>query len=248
MFYEPLNSVIKGVVNLLTTELLNTIDFSINDTTNRYYNKDGKSVPRVTEILSSMMHSDRLMYWANSLGFRGIKYKNELERAANAGTKAHSCIENYLKNKIRTDDNIPFLGFIMWEKILNHKGLLINPILIEHRLSCNWFGGTLDALFEIGGRFYVIDFKTSNHVTFKYFLQIAAYIYMLRENGYHVDGAIVLQLDKSEPGFNEYLLDFSIKEHNDFIVYCTQAFFALVYAYYNIKRVENEYKNIFKEV
>ena len=118
----------------------------------------------------------------------------------------------------------------------------------EYKLSCKWFGGTLDALFEIGGKFYVIDFKTSNHVTFKYFLQIAAYIYMLRESGYQVDGAIVLQLDKSEPGFNEYLLDFSIKNHNDFINYCTQAFFALVYAYYHIKRVEDGFKNIFKEV
>ena len=229
---------------MYTTELMEKIDFSINDKSNRYYNSEGRSVPRVTEILSSMIHSDSLMYWANSLGFRGLKYKDELNRAADIGTNAHFAIEMYLREKLKTD-NIPFLGYILWEKVLNEKGLYINPILIEERLVCDWFGGTADAVLDINGRLFLVDFKTSNHVTFKYFLQLAAYLYMLNKRNIYIDGVIVLQLDKYEPGFNEYLLNFSIENHKEFMDQCMQAFFSLVFAYYNIKRVENNYGQIF---
>lgn len=232
---------------MLTTELLNHIDFDINDDTNRYYNKEGRSVPRVTEILSAMIHSDSLMIWANRLGLKGIEYMKELNRAANYGTQAHACIEKYLKEKIKSEGNIPFLGYLLWESILIEKGLVVNPIMIEEKLSCEWFGGTLDALLDISGSIYLVDFKTSNHVTYKYFLQLAAYLYMLRLRGINPRGIIVLQLDKKEPGFNEYLLDFTIPNHSNFIDYCTEAFFALVYAYYQLERVKTEYTVIFKE-
>ena len=230
---------------MITTEIMRYIDFDINDHTNRYYNQSNKSVPRVTDILSTMIHSDQLMYWANSLGLKGLRYKQELDRAALIGTQAHHCIERYLKTKEKTDSNIPFLGYLLWESILNEKGLYINPILIEEKLTCEWFGGTADAVLDISGRIYLIDFKSSNHVTFKYFLQLAAYLYMLSLRNIFPDGVIVLQLDKKAPGFNEYLLNFSIPEHKQFMDYCMQAFFSLVYAYYNIKRVENEYVKIF---
>lgn len=232
---------------MLNDKLLHEIDFSINDATNRYYNSDGVSVPRVTEILSAMIHSDKLMMWANRIGLRGIEYMKELNRASTYGSQAHTCIERYLKNKEKTDSNIAFLGYLLWEKVLNDKGIEIIPILIEESLSCNWFGGTLDALLDISGNIYIVDFKTSNHVTFKYFLQLSAYLYMIRMRGYNPRGVIVLQLDKKCPGFNEYLLDFTISDHKQFMDYCTETFFALVYAYYNLERVKIGYRKIFKE-
>ena len=214
---------------MITTELLEKIDFDINDKSDRYYNSEGRSVPRVTEILSAMIHSDRLMIWANNLGLKGLKYLQELNRAAVFGTQAHSCIERYLKEKIKSEGNIPFLGYLLWESVLNNKGLFVNPILIEERLSCQWFGGTADAVLEIGGRLFLMDFKTSNHITFKYFLQLAAYVYMLRLRNYNIEGVIVLQLDKKNPGFNEYLLDFRNPEHVTFMDQCSQAFFSLAF-------------------
>lgn len=220
---------------------MNKIDFSINDNSNRYYNKEGKSVPRVTEILSAMLHSDALMIWSNNLGLRGLRYKEELKRAANLGTQAHFYIEQYLRDKIKSDSNTPFLGYILWEEALASKGLYIKPVLIEEKLQCKWFGGTCDAVLDINGKLYLVDFKTSNHVTYKYFLQLAAYMYMLRERGIIVQGVIVLQLDKKEPGFNEYLLDFSIPDHKQFMDHCMQTFFSIVFAFYNVKRIENEY-------
>ena len=226
---------------------LNSIDFAINSKTSTYYNKDGENVPRVTEILSRMIHSDGLMYWANSLGFKGLRYKEVLNNAANVGTIAHTAIEKFLKEKIKSNNNIPFLGFMLWYSIItNDIGLSIEVIYVEHKLSCKWFGGTLDALLKIGDKVYLVDFKTSNHVTFTYFLQLAAYRFMLKkEENIYIDGVIVLQLDKEEPGFNEFLLEFIIPQHKDFMSHCELTFLSLVYAFYNIQKVELDFKTIF---
>lgn len=227
---------------------LNNVDLSyINTKSSTYHNNEGLKVPRVTEILSTMIHSDALMYWANSLGFKGIKYKTALNSAASIGTEAHNAIERFLIDKLKSINNIPFLGFLMWYNIVTQdKNIPIDIIYIEHPLSCQWFGGTLDGLLRIGNKIYLIDFKTSNHVTYKYFLQLAAYRYMLRVvEGIVVDGVIVLQLDKDEPGFNEYLLDFVNTSHLEFINHCEATFLSLVCGFYNINKAEMMYKNIF---
>lgn len=227
---------------------LNKVELpSINTKSSTYHNSEGQKVPRVTEILSTMIHSDALMYWANSLGFKGMKYNTVLNNAANIGTAAHNAIERFLIDKLESLNNIPFLGFMMWYNIVTQeKGIPIQVIYIEHPLSCQWFGGTLDGLLRIGSKIYLIDFKTSNHVTYKYFLQLAAYRYMLRIlEGIDVDGVIVLQLDKDEPGFNEYLLDFSNINHLEFIKHCEATFLSLVCGFYNINKAEIMYKTIF---
>lgn len=230
-------------------EALNSINEIANSKTSTYYNQDGIKVPRVTEILSKMIHSDGLMYWANNMGLKGYRYKDIMNAASNIGTIAHNAIEKFLQENIKSENNIPFMGFMMWyNAVLEGTGCKPEIVYIEHKMACKWFGGTLDGLIRIGNRLFLIDFKTSNHITYNYFLQIAAYRYMLRvvEN-IVVDGVIVLQLDKEEPGFNEYLLDFMIPSHLDFINQCEITFMALVYAYHNLYKVEAGFNKIFKE-
>ena len=226
---------------------LNNSELYIENKNCIYTNGVGNAVPRVTEILSTMIHSDNLMYWANSLGFKGIRYKEALNCAANIGSEAHLAIEKFLKEKMYTYDNTPFLGFMLWYDIITkEKHIPIEILHVEYTLVCQWFGGTLDALIKIGNKIYLIDFKTSNYVTYKYFLQLAAYRYMLKsEKGINIDGVIVLQLDKEVAGFNEYLLDFSIIDHLNFINHCETTFLSLVYGYYNIYKSENMFKSIF---
>lgn len=234
----------------LIQQSLDSISFAI-DTTKKgeeaHYIENGVPVPRVTEILSKMIHRDSLMYWANSLGFKGLRYKEVLNNAARIGTAAHSAIEKYLKEKIETESNIPFLGFLSWYNTVTiDLGLPIEVIYVEHRLTCKWFGGTLDGLLKIGNKIYLIDFKTSNHVTFTYFLQLAAYRFMLKEKeGIDIDGVIVLQLDKEEPGFREYHLRFDILDHIAFMAHCEETFLSLVYAFYNVERAEKWFKSVF---
>lgn len=228
-------------------DLVNAPEMSKKMSNSTYYNDDGVMVPRVTEVISTMIHSDALMYWANSLGFKGKGYRATLNAAAKIGTEAHTAIERFLKDKYESKTNIPFLGFLMWYNIVSvDRGLSINVIYIEHKIVCKWFGGTIDCLMNIGGKIYLVDFKTSNHVTYKYFLQLAAYRFMLRVvEGINVDGVIVLQLDKVEPGFNEYLLNFENLEHLNFIEQCERTFLSLVYGFVNIRYTEMLFNQIF---
>ena len=112
-------------------------------------------------------------------------------------------------------------------------------------MTCKWFGGTYDLLVKINGRLFLVDFKTSNHVTEKYFLQLAAYVYMLALKGIFVEGVIVLQLSKEVSEFNEYILDFSYPNHFSFMENCTRAFLSLVYAYYNVNQIQAQFKTLF---
>jgi hypothetical protein len=216
------------------------------DLSGRYYNSEGKAVPRVTEILSSMMHNDSLMYWANSLGFKHIKYRDALNAAADIGTNAHNAIENFLSGKPNKEENIPaFSAFMTWYNMLTNNGTSIEVLSMEQKLTCKWFGGTYDLLVKLNGRVFLVDFKTSNHITYKYFLQLAAYEYMLNQNGIFLDGFIILQLSKETDEFNEYILDMQYTEHKNFMGNCTRTFLSLVYAYYNVEEIKSQYDSIF---
>ena len=80
----------------------------------RYVNVKNRPIPSVTEIIPKMVHSDTLMRWSNSIGLKGIVYDKYMEEASSFGTKAHACIERYIKLKEKTDSNIPFRGFMLW--------------------------------------------------------------------------------------------------------------------------------------
>ena len=212
-------------------------------------------VPRVTSILSDMLHEEYLMGWANYMG--RIKHQDHTkytERAANIGTIVHSAIEYYLKRVNISDtyfDDIEdkfmrdschnaFLSFKKWWSIISQNQYSI--LMQEQSLVCEYYGGTLDALIDINGRVYVVDFKTSNHFNYKYYLQTAAYRRLLYYNyGIIVDGIIILRLSKVDISFEEQILDFSRFNDLAFINNCERCFLSLVYAYYNRNIVQNKY-------
>lgn len=215
-----------------------------------YFN--GIKVPRVTKIISRCIHNEGLMYWANNLGFKHQSYRKTLDAAANIGTICHNNIDAYLKD----NEHIP-KGIDVFEEARNAYNSFkkwysdislyadVEVIYQEKPLICKYFGGTLDGFYRINGKNYIIDYKTSNHVTYNYCLQIAAYIYMLRETlGVNTDGAIILQLSKTSTGYNEFSLDFSNSIDKNYIEQCERAFLAMVYWYYNLYLVEEGFKSL----
>lgn len=229
-------------MKFMTTEYLKNYP-NIDISGNRYqYN--GINIPRVTEILSDMWHDDYLLKWANYLGFNHKKYNDELQKAANIGTMAHDSIEFYIQNGEDPVISIPesknaYDGYIKWYKMLLDNGHTVEVIGMEQKLTCQWFGGTYDLLLKIDGKICLVDFKTSNHISIKYYMQIAAYKYMLELLGYKIDYSIILQLDKKKPDYYEYFIEFSNNTHQLFMNYALQTFFSLVSAYYNRKHLEN---------
>lgn len=224
----------------------------VNDEAADKYLYNGVYVPRVNTILSSMLHEDYLMKWSNSMGlYRHTKYEDILASAANIGTIVHEAIERYIKTgEVLKKENTPpeaynaFQSFLEWWGIVNTHDCKV--LLEEQPLVCQYFGGTLDLYMEIDGKKYLIDFKTSNHPSYKYFLQLSAYDYMLKLlYGYDTDGYVILRLDKKKSLFEEYMLDLEVPSHLAFVNDCKNAFLSLVYAYYNRLNVQYQYDTLF---
>lgn len=209
------------------------------------YTLNGIPVPSVTQILSKCINEPYIAQWANYLGFKRIKYQEELNRAATIGTKGHNAIEAFITDKTNDEGNMCLQSFILWWDIINqnHK---VEIIGMEEALVLPYCGGTYDLLLKIDERIYLVDFKTSNHISFKYFIQLAAYRHMVYVNkNINIDGCIVLQVNKFEPLFTEYLLDFTNDDHYAFIEHCANTFFSLCLSYYHISQAESMFKNIF---
>ena len=236
-------------------DLINLLDSSqvvVNKGSNSQYTYNGIIVPRVTEIISKCIHSDSLMYWANSLGFKHKSYKKTLDYSAQIGSQCHETIDAFITSEFNyetpsdmfRDSRFAYESYLKWWNDITLNNI-VKVIYHEYPLICKYFGGTMDGLYEINGKKYIVDYKTSNHVTFRYFLQIAAYRYILRtELGIETDGCIVLQLSKNDISYNEYVLNFCIPEHLQYINDCEMAFLSMVFAYYNISKVENDFNNI----
>lgn len=232
------------------------IELDIHDSS---YTYNGKVVPRTTHILSSMLHEEYLMQWANVLGlYKRKKFEEERDKAAFIGSCAHESIEYYMKNSSYNLESFnikdiqsynmvenAIKSYILWYETICKENI-VEVIGQEQQLVCPWFGGTYDMIININNRKYLVDFKTSNHIGYKYFLQMGAYKFML--NNYYnfgIDGVIILQLDKKSVSFEEYVLDFSNMQHKLFIEECTKTYLSLVYAYYNRLNIENMYRQIF---
>lgn len=244
----------KDTVSALM-EWMNKLEVESRDT----YQLDGKRVPRVTEVLSAMLHEDGLMNWANGLGWKRISYRAFMRDAADKGTYSHLAVEKYLRNgsldlnelgipneRVMQTVQSCMDGFVDWWKKLHKKYKKIEIVFIEETMIHPYFGGTCDCLLKLDGKYWLVDFKTSNHMNFNYALQLAAYRFLLKElKGIEISGSTVLRLSKTDHCYEEYILDFSLEEHVAFIVDCEQLFLVLVAAYKMRLYCTDEYHKIY---
>ena len=173
------------------------------------YEKDGVYLPSVTTILHSIIiDGDRLLNWSNSLGFRHIKYSEELERSANFGTAVHAALEQIMTNG--PDNKISLNGFeiIKFKKVINnfmefinqnsmtpedtlHAELTLSSIELGYAGTCDWVG-------YIHGKLTLIDYKTSKKPNESMFMQLSAYMHLLRENGINIEQAGILTVGEKD--------------------------------------------------
>lgn len=208
------------------------------------YEYNENPVPSVTQILSKCISEEYIANWANYLGFKHIKYKEKLEEAANIGTIGHNTVEKYLTDGTESE-NTCYKSFRIWWDMINqnHK---VSILGMEEKMILPYCAGTYDILVSIDDKVYLIDLKTSNHVGYKYFIQLAAYRHMLYKlKNINLDGCLILQLDKHTPSFEEYMLDFANPIHYNFIEHCAFTFMSLVLSFYNTNKAESIFKQIF---
>jgi len=177
--------------------------------------KNGKGVifPGVTTIVG-ILNKPALVKWANKLGLDGVEVGRFVDDKADIGTLGHAMItdhykgvetdtSDYTKNQIDKAENAA-LSFWEWEK--KHK---IEPILIEEPLVSERmeFGGTADIYGKVDGVLELIDIKTGNGIWPEHYIQVAAYGYLLAENGYKVDNYRILNIPRAETeNFREELV------------------------------------------
>ena len=221
------------------------------------YEYGGSKVPRVTHILSEMLHEDALMDWAQKMGSCGRDIEDIKQIAADKGSVVHSMCEYFLRYRMimpipdditggmKKECKNAFDSFLLWIENI-HTNHFYKPIALEMPLSCDLFGGTLDALLEIDGRIYLIDFKTSNFLNYKYCLQVAAYRYMLKLNGIEPDGCCILRLEKRRRNCfpEEMFFDLHNDEMRNFMDNCEAMFLNIAQAYWQRVYTEMQYKHI----
>ena len=153
----------------------------------RFYNIDGTLYPSVTSVLS-MLSRDSIKKWRDRIGHN--KADSISRKSAIRGTHVHTICEKYLNNdKYYLKDCLP-------DRVEMFKS--IQPILDKHinnihgqelAMYSNWLNvaGRVDCIAEWDGELSIIDFKTSNKLKKKewidnYFMQCAAYARMYYEH------------------------------------------------------------------
>lgn len=219
------------------------------------------SLPRVTQIISSMTHDDSLIKWANNLGLYQNKNSNNVRlKGATIDFLSKNLINDYLQNgnydinKYNIKDytilnksiNITE-SFIKWFKYINeHKTVTILDKNVD--ITMNVFHGICDLLLDIDDKIYLITYKSVNKISYKHYLEISAYRYMLKKlYNVSINGCMILQLNKHNISYEEYLLDLCNDKNNLFMNNCEKTYLSLVFSYMNRIKIENDFSTILKE-
>lgn len=221
-------------------------------------NKDGQPltytygdtpVPRVTNIFRMCIGSEGLMYWAANAGVR--KMEMTRKNATLVGSVVHAAIEQHFKDGsfypmqdhisehyLRQQALCAYDNFKLWLFRIEQAGYQLNPIAMEKHATSPYFGGTIDMIANINGANYIIDWKTSKSISIEYWMQVCAYRWLIN-SGYvpdmpHIHGIGIVRLPKMEERtFEDCFLTETIPDHNQWINYYTEAFFACLNWYYH---------------
>lgn len=174
-----------------------------------YILADGSRVPGTTTIIGRFKDAGGLIYWAWEQGKEGKDYRETANKAADIGTAAHAMVEARINfesttealNKYLPDENRDdfckkakqaFTAYLEWES--QSKIKIISKYQEQQFVSEKYrYGGTPDAIGEIDGKLYLLDWKTSNRTYSDYLIQLAAYRNLWEENnpdkplsGFHI--------------------------------------------------------------
>lgn len=171
-----------------------------------YKNSAGKRIRGTTTIIGNNLGWGKqpLIIWANKEGLEGRSYRESLQRAADAGTAAHSMIESdingipfdpspYPPDILSKAENC-FLNYLEWKDTVAFRPVHTELSLVSEEYQ---YGGTLDCVAEIKGRLALFDWKSSNGVHQEYLIQLGAYGHLWKETqGTDLTGYYLLRIEK----------------------------------------------------
>lgn len=172
----------------------------------KYRNGNGDVCPGVTTIVRELgWNTNTLVRWANKLGLQGIDSTKYVDDKASIGTLAHGLIladlsggvfdkSNYTPNQISQAENC-LLSYYEWRKKRKLVPVFTERMLVHEELN---YGGTPDYYGEVDGVLSLIDYKTGKGIYAEYFIQVAAYVELIKNAGHKVDDVRILSIPRSE--------------------------------------------------
>jgi len=153
----------------------------INVLDSRFYRRNGKYYPSVTQILNYFPKNQFFHSWLKDVGHNSDIIA---AKAAGEGTQVHNAVEAFLNGEeitwVDEQGNVKY-NLDVWRMILRfadfwntHKPELIAT---EYHLFSDEheFAGTADLVVRMFDQLWLLDLKTSNSLHTSYDLQLAAY-------------------------------------------------------------------------
>jgi len=166
------------------------------------YTIDGVWYPRVTKIVSIKAKPALLYFYAEAANFKAGQQITQ--KSAEEGTLIHETVEGLLLGKnpeIKAEIKPAVTAFLdFYER--NH--IQVTPELVEKRVMSrdHRYAGTVDALALIGGKFGVLDIKTSQAIYRDYNLQTSAYMEALKGEHENLQTRWILKIDQIQKCLN----------------------------------------------
>lgn len=160
------------------------------------YTIDDVWYPRVTKIVEIKAKPALYKFYAE-LGSH--KAGEEIKKkSADEGTKIHEAFEKILIGENPTIDPSIKPAIIAAVTFLERNHIHVDPEFVEKRVV-NYehrYAGTIDSLALIGGKFGVLDIKTSQSIYRDYNLQTSAYVDALKEQYRNLQTRWIMRIDQ----------------------------------------------------
>jgi len=153
-------------------------------------------VPRVTSIVSIKAKPALYKFYADLSSFaEGEAIK---EKSASEGTLIHETVEGFLIGQSPAVDASIKPAFDAFLDFYEKNNIQVDPEYVEKRLVHfdERYAGTLDAMALIGGKFGVMDIKTSLAIYRDYNLQTSAYMAALEKDFPTLQTRWILRIDQ----------------------------------------------------
>ena len=179
---------------------------------------DRQTLDSVSRICGVVDKSDALLIWASRLCSEYLlslpvkertddavkiavnKHREKKDEAAAVGTLAHAWAEDYIKSgDVSIPDDPQVANAVSWflEWVDNHsiEWLASERFVYSDRYN---YVGICDAIANIDGKKYLVDFKTSNRIRMlEYGMQTVAYKYAYEEETWDsIDGIVIVRFPK----------------------------------------------------
>lgn len=162
------------------------------------YAIDDMWYPRVTKIVSIKAKPALYRFYGEADNFKAAQAITQ--KSAEEGTLIHETIEGILLGKNPEIDSSVAPAVNTFLKFIDQNNIQVTPELVEKRVvhQEHRYAGTVDALALIGGKFGVLDIKTSQAIYRDYNLQTSAYMDALKNDFKNLQTRWILKIDQTQ--------------------------------------------------